>query len=86
VRLPCVSRDPAAPRTLHPTDKRAKLIHLTAKGLEAQRIGFSLFAKLEADWGDAFGVDRIAALRTLLEEIALAKASDAGSGVAVPVG
>lgn len=57
-----------------PTDKRAKLIRLTDKGLEAQRIGFSLFAKLEEDWAEAFGADRIAALRTLLEEIALAKA------------
>ncbi len=60
-----------------PTDKRAKLIRLTEKGLEAQRIGFSLFAKLEADWADAFGADRIATLRSLLEEIALAKAPDA---------
>jgi DNA-binding MarR family transcriptional regulator len=60
-----------------PTDKRAKLIRLTTKGLEAQRIGFSLFAKLEEDWGKVFGTDRVAALRTLLEEIALAKAPGA---------
>ena len=33
-----------------PTDKRAKLIRLTKKGLDAQRIGFSWFAKLEDDW------------------------------------
>jgi DNA-binding MarR family transcriptional regulator len=57
-----------------PTDKRAKLIRLTEKGSEAQRIGFSLFTKLESDWAEAFGADRIASLRTLLEEIALAKA------------
>jgi DNA-binding MarR family transcriptional regulator len=57
-----------------PTDKRAKLIRLTEKGREAQRIGFSLFEKLEEDWGEAFGADRIAALRSLLEEIAVAKA------------
>ena len=57
-----------------PTDKRAKLLRLTKKGLDAQRIGFSLFVKLEEDWGEAFGADRIADLRSLLEEIALAKA------------
>ena len=60
-----------------PTDKRAKLIRLTAKGLDAQRIGFASFFKLEDDWAEAFGADRIGALRSLLEEIALAKAPDA---------
>lgn len=60
-----------------PTDKRAKLIRLTAKGLDAQRIGLGLFVKLEEDWGDIFGADRIAGLRSLLEEIAVAKAPDA---------
>src|ERR1700743_151291 len=52
-----------------PTDKRAKLIRLTAKGLDAQRIGFASFARLEEEWGEAFGADRIAALRATLEEI-----------------
>ena len=60
-----------------PTDKRAKLIRLTEKGLDAQRIGFSKFAELEEEWSEAFGADRIAALRSLLEEIALAKAPEA---------
>lgn len=56
-----------------PTDKRAKLIRLTPKGLEAQRVGFSLFEQLESDWAEAFGADRITALRSLVEEVALAK-------------
>jgi DNA-binding MarR family transcriptional regulator len=60
-----------------PTDKRAKLIRLTPTGLDAQRIGLSFFTRLEEDWADAFGADRITALRSLLEEIALAKAPDA---------
>jgi DNA-binding MarR family transcriptional regulator len=60
-----------------PTDKRAKLLRLTAKGKKAQATGFRLFAKLEQDWSEAFGVDRIGALRSLLEEIALTKAPDA---------
>jgi DNA-binding MarR family transcriptional regulator len=67
-----------------PTDKRAKLIRLTPKGLEAQRIGLSSFTRLEEGWADTFGADRIGALRSLLEEIALAKAPDAVPELAHP--
>jgi len=67
-----------------PTDKRAKLLRLTKKGIEAQRIGYSLFAKQEEEWAETFGADRIADLRSLLEEIALAKAPDAVPELAHP--
>jgi DNA-binding MarR family transcriptional regulator len=67
-----------------PTDRRAKLIRLTRKGLKAQSIGFSLFAKLEEDWAETFGADRIGALRSLLEEVALAKAPAAVPELARP--
>jgi DNA-binding MarR family transcriptional regulator len=67
-----------------PTDKRAKLIRLTEKGLDAQRIGFSFFAKLEEDWAESFGADRIADLRALLEDIAQAKAPGAVPELAHP--
>lgn len=60
-----------------PTDKRAKLLRLTEKGKAAQAVGFSLFAKLESEWADAFGEDEITLLRTLLERVALAKAPGA---------
>src|ERR1700753_2865852 len=60
-----------------PTDKRAQLMLLNEKGLDAQRIGFASFERLESEWAEAFGADRIAALRSLLEEIALAKSPDA---------
>jgi DNA-binding MarR family transcriptional regulator len=69
-----------------PTDKRAKLLRLTDKGLKAQRIGFSLFKKLEEDWAATFGADRVAALRALLEEVALAKAPSAVPKLARPAG
>ena len=69
-----------------PTDKRAKLIRLTKKGLKAQRIGFSLFAELEQGWAETFGADRMTALRSLLEEIAVAKAPDAVPELARPAG
>ena len=67
-----------------PTDKRAKLIRLTEKGLDAQRIGFASFDRLESEWAEAFGADRIAALRSLLEEFALAKSPDAIPQLARP--
>jgi DNA-binding MarR family transcriptional regulator len=67
-----------------PTDKRAKLIGLTDKGKAAQAVGFRLFAKLEEDWSETFGVDHIGALRSLLEEIALAKAPDAAPELVRP--
>ncbi len=67
-----------------PTDKRAKLIRLTEKGLDAQRIGFASFDKLEADWAETFGADRIGALRSLLEDIAVAKSPDAIPQLARP--
>jgi DNA-binding MarR family transcriptional regulator len=67
-----------------PTDKRAKLLRLTDKGLKAQGIGFALFQQLEADWAEAFGAERIDALRSLLEEIALAKAPTAVPRLARP--
>jgi DNA-binding MarR family transcriptional regulator len=57
-----------------PEDRRAKLISLTAKGEEAQRTGYGLFAKLEARWAERFGAERIGAMRELLEEIASTKA------------
>ncbi|HEX4308303.1 MAG TPA: hypothetical protein VHZ54_19875, partial [Solirubrobacterales bacterium] len=63
-----------------------KLIRLTDKGLEAQRIGFSLFAKLEEDWAATFGAERIGALRSLLEEVAIAKAPAAVPELARPAG
>jgi DNA-binding MarR family transcriptional regulator len=60
-----------------PTDKRAKLLRLTTKGEAAQATGFSLFSNLEEAWADSFGTDEIAALRTLLERVALTKAPGA---------
>ncbi len=67
-----------------PTDKRAKLIRLTEKGLAAQRAGLASFTKLECDWAETFGTDRIASLRALLEEFALAKAPNAVPELARP--
>ncbi len=61
-------------RVPDPADKRAKLIRLTAKGEQAQRVGFGLFAKIEQRWAERYGADRVAQLRETLEEIAAAEA------------
>lgn len=64
-------------RVPDPGDRRAKLICLTERGLEAQRVGYALFNELEERWAQQFGEERIAQLREALEEIAAAKAPGA---------
>ena len=53
-----------------PEDKRAKLICLTERGDRAQATGLALFAKVEKQWAERYGAERIERLRELLEEIA----------------
>jgi DNA-binding MarR family transcriptional regulator len=57
-----------------PEDRRAKLISLTAKGEEAQRVGYGLFGGIEARWAERYGPERVAELRELLQEIASTEA------------
>jgi DNA-binding MarR family transcriptional regulator len=59
-----------------PDDRRAKLICLTEKGEQAQRVGYRLFGEIERRWADRYGADRVAALRALLEEIVGAEVPD----------
>jgi DNA-binding MarR family transcriptional regulator len=61
-------------RIADPADKRAKLICLTERGREAQRVGFNLFTKIERRWAEHFGERRFEQLRELLEEIAAERA------------
>jgi DNA-binding MarR family transcriptional regulator len=56
-------------RVPDPDDRRAKLIRLTDRGVEAQRVGFGLFADIEARWAERFGAERVAQLRETLEQI-----------------
>ena len=57
-----------------PDDRRAKLISLTEKGEGAQRVGYGLFAEIEARWAERYGPDRLALMREVLEEIASTEA------------
>lgn len=78
VRLGYVERVP------DPVDGRAKLIRLTERGTEAQRVGFKLFAKVEKRWAQRFGDRRLDQLREALEEIVVAEAPDAVPELARP--
>jgi DNA-binding MarR family transcriptional regulator len=56
-------------RVPDPGDGRAKIIRLTERGREAQALGFQIIDEIEAEWGERFGVERVAALRDALEVI-----------------
>jgi DNA-binding MarR family transcriptional regulator len=71
-------------RVPDPQDRRAKLICLTERGEEAQKIGLGLFAKVEQRWAKRYGPDRFAQLRELLEEIAITESPDAVPELARP--
>jgi DNA-binding MarR family transcriptional regulator len=60
-------------RVPDPSDGRAKIIRLTARGREAQTLGREIIDEIEADWAERFGADRVAALRDALEAITAAK-------------
>lgn len=51
-----------------PEDRRAKLICLTDRGVEAQRVGFGLLGDIEGRWAERFGEARMKQLRKLLVE------------------
>jgi DNA-binding MarR family transcriptional regulator len=67
-----------------PQDRRAKLICLTARGEEAQKIGLGLFSKVEQRWAKRYGPERFAQLRDLLEEVAIAESPGAVPELARP--
>jgi DNA-binding MarR family transcriptional regulator len=64
-------------RVPDPQDRRAKLICLTDRGEEAQKIGLGLFTKVERRWAERYGPERFAQLRELLEEIAITESPGA---------
>jgi DNA-binding MarR family transcriptional regulator len=56
-------------RRADPEDGRAKLICLTDSGWRAIQEGRRLIAQIEADWGEAFGRDRFASLRSEMQAL-----------------
>jgi DNA-binding MarR family transcriptional regulator len=57
-------------RAQDPQDGRAKVIRLTEQGADAQRTALGIFADIEREWAERYGVERVAAMRELLEEMA----------------
>jgi DNA-binding MarR family transcriptional regulator len=68
-----------------PADRRAKLIRLTPKGVQAREVGSGLFERIEESWAERYGTERVAELRQLLEEIVSAEAPDAVPELSRPV-
>ncbi|HSI80570.1 MAG TPA: MarR family transcriptional regulator [Solirubrobacterales bacterium] len=58
-----------AERIPDPSDRRAKLIRLTDRGLDAYGVGLEVFDEIEREWAERFGAERVAVLRELLEEL-----------------
>jgi DNA-binding MarR family transcriptional regulator len=71
-------------RVPDPQDRRAKLLCLTERGEEAQKVGFGLFKRIEQRWAERYGPERFAQLRELLEEIAIAESPGAVPELARP--
>src|SRR3954471_6003686 len=67
-----------------PEDRRAKLICLTERGIEAQRVGTGLLADIEKRWAKRFGASRVKDLRMLLEEAVAEEAPEAVPELARP--
>jgi DNA-binding MarR family transcriptional regulator len=53
----------------HPEDGRARVVHLTDRGWDLQRIAHETSRELEAAWAQTVGAERFAELRATLEEL-----------------
>lgn len=58
-----------AERVADPSDGRAKIIRLTARGREAQRAGYAIIGEIEREWAERFGSERVEEMRALLADL-----------------
>lgn len=56
-------------RSPDPSDRRAKLIRLTERGVEAQATARKVFAEIESEWSDRLGVKRVREMRETLAAV-----------------
>ena len=56
-------------RVPDPRDRRAKILRLTPRGLDAVAAGRRVFAEIEAEWAEELGEELIAGLREAAEQI-----------------
>ena len=62
-------------RVPDPSDARARLVRLSARGRAAGRLARKLVREVEDEWAEAVGATRVAALRETLRLIAASKIS-----------
>jgi DNA-binding MarR family transcriptional regulator len=65
-----------------PSDRRAKIIKLTDRGVDAYWTGRRLFAEIEQEWAEELGEELIAALREAAEKIYELESERAGAAPA----
>lgn len=61
-----MERDGLVERVVVPEDRRARRLHLTAKGAAVRRTAMSTSASIEAELRDAVGADAVAGARAVL--------------------
>ena len=59
-------------RVADPSDRRAKLVHFTARGLAAAQAGNMIIEAIEEEWGHRVGEEQMRDLRSLLGHLASA--------------
>jgi len=52
-----------------PTDDRARIVRLTARGMELHRVAVDVQAELEAEWAQLVGEERFRGMRDTLEDL-----------------
>lgn len=56
-------------RVPDPTDGRAKLVRLTARGVAAAHVGSTIIQNIEHDWATRLGTSEMETLRAILERL-----------------
>ena len=67
-------------RVPDPHDRRAKIIKLTERGVDAYWSGRRLFAEIEREWAEQLGEELVAGLREAAERIYELENAPAGAG------
>ena len=57
-------------RTASPTDARAKIVHLTVRGVEFLELSARAFDEIQTEWAEAIGEQRLTELRSDLRRFA----------------
>lgn len=64
-----LERDGYVERVADPADARSKIIRMTPRGIEVQRLAFEAMARLRARWAERLGEEQMAAIEAGLREM-----------------